>query len=147
MIVRCVRILEGGRYNGRELPDAPPTSTIHGAVRVGGEYAVLTLSCTQIAGASYMVLRDGDPTAVAAPTASMFEIVSWNIPDSWVAHDPHGTGALIALTPEPWTEKGFWERKERGDRTALRSFRDEVRRIHSQEGRCVTLGALDGMEL
>ena len=125
--VRCTRILRGGQRGRPEIGDHP-------SVRIGREYVVLAMSGRPIDGVAYMILRDDLPGARAVWASEMFEITSDLLPTSWRVRDNYGTGVSISLVPEPWLDGDFFERIDARDETAVRRFRDEVARLHEEEG-------------
>jgi hypothetical protein len=134
MLVRCIRILEGGRAGGRDITHQQRRN---GTVEVGREYPVLGLECSSRGGVAYSILReDVYPAFAPASLASeMFEIVNPSIPPWWVAADFYGTGRAIHLLPQAWADQhDIFERKLSGDGSLIPLFVQEVERIYAAEG-------------
>src|SRR4051794_10556225 len=133
MRVKCVRILEGGRRDGRDITHDGTFRT----VEVGREYPVLGIRGSPERGVEYSILRAEVYPALGPVllTSEMFEIVSPAIPASWVARDPYGSGKLITFQPRAWAdEPGFFARKVDGDGSLIPTFVREVERMYAEEG-------------
>lgn len=72
-------------------------------------------------------LAGEDPNGVALFALEEFEVVSSKIPDSWVI--AWGKGNFFELTPEAWSQSGFWERYYDREPNAVRIFEEEKRKI------------------
>ena len=136
MLVRCLRILEGGRCDGRE------TEFSQGGLEVGGDYVVVGIWSQAESGPEYAIVDEreypgGTPMLY---TSQMFEVLSPKIPSSWVVHDVYGDGKRVTLNPGAWTDRadateGFFERKSRLDEAAWEAYIREVERMYGEEGR------------
>jgi hypothetical protein len=133
MLVKCVRILEGGSRGGRDITQEGTSRT----VELGREYVVLGIRCRPESGVQYSILREDVYPALAPVlvTAEMFEIINPKIPESWIAVDPYGSGEVLSLRPEAWTNPpDFFERKMNGDGSLIPAFIQEVERMYVAEG-------------
>ena len=119
MKVRCIQLLDT-RGNPREKS---------GRLTVGKIYHVLEV--VQDGGRWLLRLAGDTPTALALFQIQQFEIVSSKIPHSWIIQ--WGKDGFFELTPEPWSQKGFWERYYDGDSEAVRVFEEEARKIIESE--------------
>jgi hypothetical protein len=133
MLVRCVRLLQGGRRGGRDV------TAERGAqiVEVGREYVVLGIHAQAEMGVTYAILREDIYPALAPArlTSEMFEIVNPTVSSSWIAFDPYGDGKVIDFKPKAWTEpRDFFERKVNGDGSLIPAFVAEVERMYVEEG-------------
>jgi hypothetical protein len=133
MIVKCVRLLEGGRRSGRDVSDGGESQT----VKLGHEYVVLGIHAQADEGVTYAILREDvyPALAPAALTSEMFEVVKPTIPSSWTVFDPYGDGRVVDLLPRAWTDPpDFFERKVAGDGSLIPIFVREVERMYAEEG-------------
>lgn len=99
MIVRATRIRTSPR--GAELAQ-------HSALRVGGDYLVLEVTCSPKVEQGPIMFRildeENDPTMWPS---DCFELVDGRIPSSWVVGF-WDTGAVV-LGPKRWQSPEFWE--------------------------------------
>src|SRR4051812_1975447 len=96
MKVRCIKVLDA---------DGKPTDSQYW-VKLGAIYHVLSVSADE-RGVEFRII----PRGYESPNlhqSEMFEIVSPIIPPNWVITSP--APGCLSLAPEPWTQKGFWER-------------------------------------
>lgn len=116
MRVRCVRIVSPA--TGAVLADSP-------WLRVGGEYAVLTVMAEPERRPLLRVLHEGGPSLW---DSGMFETVDDRLPDSWVARVRDG--GIVEFGPARWLEPGFWEAYFDDDPRAVTSYEDELARMY-----------------
>ncbi len=121
MIVRCVRIFDLPWHERRELPDHP-------AVTVGRDYLVLEIEAVGMQEPTIRIRSDtGTPSFWPA---SMFEVVSSNVPSNWVAHISElGT---LTLSPQPWLRRTFWEEHTAGHGEAVATYERELETIERE---------------
>lgn len=120
MKVRCVRIFDP---RGNELEQSP-------WLTIGKDYVVLSV-IFDIGGAARLRLVGDRRNGLALFRWDAFEIVSPIIPPTWIIFP--GPQSYIYLTPEPWTEPGFWERYYDQDQDAMMIFERERKKIIDAE--------------
>jgi hypothetical protein len=120
MKVRCTQLLDA---LGRQASQSA-------WLTVGDVYHVLSVVLD--ANRRWMLRLAGDTEpGVGLFPLRQFEIVSSTIPGSWIV--TWSDDGVFELTPEAWTEPGFWERYFEHDAAAQRSFDVESRRIVEAE--------------
>jgi|SRR6478609_3696319 len=127
MKVKCLKILQGGRRNGREIQSS-------GSIHIGGEYVVLAMSAHAADGVSYMLLRDASASRVAVWPAEMFEITSGKIPSCWHVTSPYDAGAVTVLGPSSWSGSDIWTLRDSGDKSAAKNIQDAIAVLYREEG-------------
>lgn len=92
--VRCIRILEGGRHDGREIDSSSQ-------VTVGAEYVVLAIWSSPSSGTEFGILGDAPYSDYGYLfPAGMFEIGDPTIPSTWRARQPYPLPSdLVVIGP------------------------------------------------
>jgi hypothetical protein len=116
MKVKCVRLVDA---KGAPVGVSP-------WLTLGKVYAVLSLSFSREQGMQLRLIGD-EGNGVAIFKMEEFEIVNGTIPPTWITFP--GPKDTIQFAPEPWTERGFWERYYDKDPAAVRIFDGESRKI------------------
>jgi len=115
MKIRCIKLLNVFRE---------PTDDQYW-VKLGAIYQVLTIWVDE-RGVAFRIISERDESPGLHPL-EMFEIVSPIIPPNWVIASP--SPGCLSLAPEPWTQKGFWERYFDFEPEALECFEREKAKI------------------
>lgn len=114
MKVRCVRLLDS-----RGMPVQRSAW-----LKVGAVYPVLSI-WIDAGQTRFRILGEEAVPALFDP--AMFEVVSGVLPSSWRITVP--TADCISLSPEPWSEPGFWERFYDREPDAVACFEEERAKI------------------
>jgi hypothetical protein len=117
MKVRCIQLFDSA---------GKPRLQKDSWVTLGKTYHVLEIVQDQ----SRWLLRligDNELNGPAVFRLEQFEIVTPNIPSSWIV--TRDKDDSIKLRPERWNQPGFWERYYDKDPEAIRIFEEERRKI------------------
>jgi hypothetical protein len=101
------------------------------SLKEGGEYIVLEIHIAQ-EGAKYR-LFEGEGKSPGMYPIHLFDIVSNKIPSSWITATGRTRGFYLAITPERWTERGFWENYFNQDPTAEKIFEEEKQKMFTED--------------
>jgi hypothetical protein len=93
---------------------------------------IYTVLCVEAGkdGVRYRISSAFPPFTPALHPAEFFEVISAKMPDSWVVDV---AGSFLDLSPQAWTESGFWERFFDNDPEAVRLFEVESYKIATAE--------------
>lgn len=90
---------------------------------IGKTYDALEISFD----GTWLVRLVGDgANGVALFQLEMFEVVEPHVAPNWIA--TWSSKGAFSLSPEPWTQPGFWERYYDRDPIASQIFEEEMRR-------------------
>ncbi|MES2662166.1 MAG: hypothetical protein V4629_02580 [Pseudomonadota bacterium] len=121
MKVRCIKLLD--ELTGSYLEHSPWLS-------IGKTYTVLSINLRHGSLGKFQLISDDHDT----PTyhnSNQFEIVSQNIPKSWIIDfeaDSH-----FSLAPKAWSEPGFLEAYFDGEPEAIKLFNTEKDIIFNED--------------
>jgi hypothetical protein len=116
MKVRCIRLLG---------PDGKSQESSKW-LTIGKIYHVLEVSHSSNDGRWLLRFVGEEPNGVALFFLEEFEVVTSKIPPTWIIG---WTKGLFKLTPEPWSQAGFWDRYYDRDPDAIRVFEEERKKI------------------
>jgi hypothetical protein len=112
--VRCVRLLDS-----RSAPVERSSW-----LKVGALHPVLSI-WIEPDRTRFRILGEEAVPALFEP--AMFEVVSGVVPSTWRVSVPKA--GCMSLSPEPWSEPGFWERFYDREPDAVACFEDERAKI------------------
>lgn len=125
MKVKCQKIISP---TGKDLGESSPW------LRVGNEYVVLALICTEKSGIQIYVQTEHYNEPHFSSLVG-FEFVNQNIPASWLTLFSESYGRkVMTMLPSSWNYENFFDDMENQDPKAIELFNKEVEKIYQEEG-------------
>jgi hypothetical protein len=121
--VRCIQVLSV--TTGKVLDSGPN-------VFVGEEYVVIEMSASP-GGDVQLRILDNDRDTPRMYKSQMFEVVSGEMPTSWMC-SVHPSGS-ISIGPSSWQRRGFWEDYFDRKPEAQREYWTEVAVLEGEDRR------------